>query len=610
MFSCRFTFSLCLLLPLSISAVAQRPGTPGGSTPAGLSPGVSNSSVANSNASFGANDVSVPTADQEGKIKFRTQSILIQVPVVVTDKSGNHVHGLTKENFHVFENGKEQKVSAFEEIVSIDKPLPVSAPRPGEFSNLALSDQQPRSVTVIALDTINTPFLDQANGRRELIKFLADNINSGQVLALMIMTSRGVRVVEGLTGDTEQLVQVLKKVSGELPALQGLGQDEGLGQDAATNAAVGNIPDVSLSATPTTFAGVQAQVNAFLTIGDALYAGYAQPKAVEDTLNAFLGIAWSLSGVPGRKALIWATGGFPFEISSPAQLPGGYNSALYERTMQALTAGQISVYPVDIRGLVNNSVNGSAVSTAGFTAGGQTGRGIAQHNRDWILQSSILTLDQFADMTGGKAYHDTNDLASSFKRAADDGSSYYLASYYLDTHNNNSGWRKLKVKVDKNDTEVRAREGFFVTNTTMNPDNARATDLTYALGTPIEGTGVPVSLKWLGTSGDGAKKKAEFIVHMPADGVSIVGSNGQNHIDFDFAAAAYPVSKKAEKAAVTIGKAVNANVPDAQMASLRASGIDMKNALELAPGNYVVRVVIRDTVTGKLGSVTAPLTVN
>jgi hypothetical protein len=50
--------------------------------------------------------------------------------------------------------------------------------KPGEFSNLALSDQQPRTVTVIALDTINTPFLDQANGRRELIKFLAENINS------------------------------------------------------------------------------------------------------------------------------------------------------------------------------------------------------------------------------------------------------------------------------------------------------------------------------------------------------------------------------------------------------------------------------------------------
>jgi len=117
-------------------------------------------------------------------------------------------------------------------------------------------------------------------------------------------------------------------------------------------------------------------------------------------------------------------------------------------------------------------------------------------------------------------------------------------------------------------------------------------------------------VKWLGTSGDGAKKKAEFIVHVPAGGVSIEGINGQNHLNFDFAAAAYVNKGSAGKAAITIGKTVAPSVPDAQMASLRAKGIDMKNALQLAPGQYTVRVVIRDNVTGKIGSVTAPLTVN
>ena len=97
---------------------------------------------------------------------------------------------------------------------------------------------------------------------------------------------------------------------------------------------------------------------------------------------------------------------------------------------------------------------------------------------------------------------------------------------------------------------------------------------------------------------------------MPAEGVSIEGSNGQNHLDFDFAAAAYVYNSKSGKAATTIGKAVNTNVPDAPMASMRVSGIDMKNALELGPGQYAIRIVIRDNVTGKIGSVTAPLTVD
>ena len=279
--------------------------------------------------------------------------------------------------------------------------------------------------------------------------------------------------------------------------------------------------------------------------------------------------------------------------------------------MQALDAAQVSVYPVDIRGLVSNSPMGNAEPAAGDTWGPH-GAAISQQisNRTWFQQSTIDTLNQFADMTGGKDFYNTNDLASSLKRAADDSSSYYLASYYLDTHSNNSGWRQLKVKVDKKDAEVRAREGFFVTNATMNPDVTRSSDLTYALRSPIDGTGVPLSLKWLGTSGEGANKKAEFLVHMPADDLTIESRNGQNHLNFDFAAAAYLTNGKNGKATKTVGKAVNTTVPDTQMASLRASGIDMKNALELGPGNYVVRVVIRDNVTGKIGSVTASLTVN
>ncbi|MGA6982448.1 MAG: hypothetical protein WCC95_06150 [Candidatus Sulfotelmatobacter sp.] len=39
-------------------------------------------------------------------------------------------------------------------------------------------------------------------------------------------------------------------------------------------------------------------------------------------------------------------------------------------------------------------------------------------------------------------------------------------------------------------------------------------------------------------------------------------------------------------------------------------GIGFSNSLELSPGQYAVRVAIRDNVTGKVGSVTAPLTVN
>src|SRR5580658_2730118 len=200
MFPRGFAHAFACLLVFSVLTFGQTRGGGGGHGPgtSTTSPTHTNSPTPGSSNSNIPGSVPITTADNEGKIEFRTETILVQVPIVITDKSGNHIHGLTKEDFHVFENGKEQKVASFEEIVTTNTKLPVVAPKSGEFTNLALSDQQPRPVTVIALDTINTPFLDQYTGRRAVVKYLADNLDSGQILALMVMTSHGLKVVQGL----------------------------------------------------------------------------------------------------------------------------------------------------------------------------------------------------------------------------------------------------------------------------------------------------------------------------------------------------------------------------------------------------------------------------
>jgi hypothetical protein len=89
---------------------------------------------------------------------------------VVTDKSGNHIHNLSRDQFTVLENGKEQGITVFEEIaVGNSNPLP---PAPsGIFRNAGIEFHQPHAVTMIAIDTVNTPFLDQATaapGTREV----------------------------------------------------------------------------------------------------------------------------------------------------------------------------------------------------------------------------------------------------------------------------------------------------------------------------------------------------------------------------------------------------------------------------------------------------------
>ncbi len=581
-------FLIAFVILVSASAFSQSATSGGGSW----------DSVAHSNE-FG--HVAKPaTAEDEGIVKFRSQTTLIEVPVVVTDKNGNHIHGLSQSDFRVLENGKEQKISTFEEKVSTNAKIPQSPAQPGEFSNLTVPEQQPRAITVIAIDTVNTPYLDQAIGRHELIKFLAHNIDTSQILALMIITSHGVKVVQGLTGDPEQLVKVLKKVSGEMP------QNQATSLDNQANAALGDIPVVVDSSSSTSVAVMMAQVQEMLDYADTMAGQFQQTRAIEVTMNSFLGIAWALSGVPGRKSIIWATSGFPFVISSPDVVPGSLGP-LYERTVKALTDGQISVYPVDVRGIMTR---GEGEATPGpLMSGGQGPSTHQMNNRSWLIANSYQSLNEFAEMTGGKAFYNSNDLAGSFKRAADDSSSYYLVGYYLDTKNNHAGWRQLKVEVERKDTEVRARKGFFVTKATAQPDLSRASDIGAALASPIEGTGVPVILKWLGVSGDGEKKKASYQIEIPPNGVTIEGGD-QSHLNFDIAVAAYRDQSKDDKPVLTQSQTVDRAVTPQQLAMVRAKGITISRDLEIGPGQYSVRLVVRDSATGKIGSVTAPLTVN
>jgi len=578
---------------VSTALWAQTHGGGGGHTSVPSTPSTPSPSRSSGNLGGIPTPVPLASANDEGKIEFRTQTVLVQVPVVITDKGGNHVHGLAKSDLHIFENGKEQTIANFEEITTSNDKLPIVPQKEGEFHNLLLPEKEPHTVTVIALDTVNTPFLDQTVGRRELVKYLANSLDSGHVLALMIITSRGLKIVQGLTGDPEHLVQALKKASGELPAMQGVDAD------AQADVAAGDV-DMPISISPGT--DPTAAMEAFVEHGDAVYAQFQQQNAIETTLSGFMGIALALQGVPGRKSLIWATGSFPFTLTSPDIVPRGALSALYEHTMQALMQAQISVYPVDVRGLVM----GSAVADASRSRV-PTARQI--NNRSWLQTSSIDTLNEFAAMTGGKAFYNTNDLASSFKRAADDASSYYLVGYYLDLHNNHAGWRQLKIKVDRKDTEVRARKGFFVTNATLHMELSRNLDITNALTSPIEGTGIPVAVKWTGVAGDGPTKKASFVVQIPFEGMSL-DPTGQNRVNFDFAVAAYSPNNKDGKPTATMGKTFTPSLTDTQLATVRAEGLRFGYNLDLSPGQYTVRFVVRDNVTGKIGSVTAPLAVN
>lgn len=518
--------------------------------------------------------------------KFKTRAELVTVPVVVTYKNGLHVLGLKKEDFTLLEDGKPQKISNLEEVVKTSGPAKALAAQPGQFSNLQVEDNRPTQLTIIVLDKLNTPIEDQSFAKQQMLKYLNDSVNTHQLTSLFVITRDGMRVVHNFTDDPQLLAAALKKVEVE----------KKLVEEASEEA----IPKASGSGID----GIVATMREQQHKADQRLESQERATSIDITLGSMQQIAQYCAGIPGRKAMLWASAGFPFSVNEAdlsINIAGVKGASLsdvsdkYRKTWRALEQAQVSVYPVDVRGLTDPTMPDITIGNP---------RDDAYAHAVWTQTETIGTFQAFAHATGGRAFFNGNDLAGAFLKASEDNASYYVLSYYLNRAGKKSGWHKLAVKVRRDGAQVEARSGFFLDPSTAKP--ADYTQLQVALNSPLNSTGIAVTGKWQQavTAADG-KQKVLFLLTMPANFAQI-DADDHNHMILEFAAIAR--TEDGSRAGET-SKTMDGHLEPETAAQIRDHGMDYRGALTLPPGNYTVHFAVEDRLSGRIGSVSAPLKV-
>lgn len=535
-------------------------------------------------------------APGQSGVTFRSRSELVLVPVVLT-KGGVPVTGLKKEDFTLRDRGKEQTIAVFEEVRSA--PSQPAARPANVFTNFLPEDAAPKHLTIFVLDLINSRFLEQAYARDRLLRALASYAEGGEPKALVTFSRSGVRLIHDFTRDPAVLAAALRKVSGSAPAGLDLGEVMSREVDQLLAPAGSNVVRPDNDPTQSRF--------------DAL----VQKQAIQATLEDFRDLARAFEGIPGRKALVWLTAGYPFLITSPpapgsssgppisARGPGSPSSSrfegatdmisMYEKTWQLLNAANIAVYPVDVRSLFNPAYTEPAA------------RNVSSELQEWLRtnhQTNTHTMLNFASSTGGVACVDRANPDPCFQAALEDSNSYYILGYYLEPQPK-PGWHKLEVKTTQRGMRLRARSGFFVPEPRVaqpQPDNS---DIEDALRSPLDYTAVPMTVRWTGLSGAGERKQVRFQVRLRADAFTIEEKDG-NHMNLEVNVVA--LTDKGTGAALR-GKELEAHFKPESLARIRSDGLTYADALELAPGEYTVRFIVRDNLSGRLGSVSAPLRV-
>jgi VWFA-related protein len=413
-------------------------------------------------------------------IKVKTRAVVVDV--VVTDAKGHPIRGLRKQDFQVTEDAKPQDVRSFRESSDADGARVPGAqtgsaakPVSNVFNN---QTQAPESgaVTMVLLDLLNTPAADQQYARQELIKVLKAKTGKSQFALCALSSDQAayLRLIQGFTPDENVLLAAVTGKKG-MPHLARW-------QAAATGAsnAVNTVGELAKGGATSGWQGLlhgleQLQAQGQATDTDA---------RVGITTDALIQLARYLSGIPGRKNLVWLSGSFPISFSpGAADTASSGNRSYMNKVKQAtnlLAEAQVAVYPVDVRSALSTGIISAADNIGIAPSGGPTPSGPGQlaisggasdspndNFQQRMMQELALqaaernTMNQFAIDTGGMAFFNSNAIQDAIVTATEQGSNHYTLSYSPANTDYRGKYRRIRVTVAEKGYHLHYRQGYF-----------------------------------------------------------------------------------------------------------------------------------------------------
>ena len=353
---------------------------------------------------------------------FKASARIVVIDVVVTGKNHRPLTGLHQQDFQVAEDGHPQTIHYFEEH-SGAQPVQVSAPDlpPNVFTNM------PRvkagdSVTVLVLDSLNTPLEDQRHVHAQVLKYLKKP-QPGRRIAIFTLGTQ-LRLIQSFTDDPALLAAALnqgKKGAQASPLLQSTAET------ASTQETAGAMMEYApeAAAAMRQFAAEQNSIRTDVRI--------------KLTLAALQQLADYLAAFPGRKNVAWFSGAFPvviFPDPDGAQPFGAQSDNQQEvrKTDALLSSAQVAIYPVGAEGVTVDSLY-SAGADSRLTTRSELSRAPGRSART-KLQPCSHGCDRETDRGRGVLQFQW------FGRCAGQGRRPWIEFLYADLHLDQSGDRR------------------------------------------------------------------------------------------------------------------------------------------------------------------------
>src|SRR5213594_738967 len=514
------------------------------------------------------------TAQQQQPFTIRVDKQLVVETVVVKDKDGKNLEGLTDKDFTVTEDGVPQTISVFQFERLEDTPAPappagaqqpaaeVVQPKiPTQITPPASGDSRyrDRRLLVLFFDLMNVSLADQLRAFTAADKFIRTQMKTPDLVAIMSFAAGSVKVLQDFTNDQEALFAVLEKL---------IYPDDNDNATADTTAAFGqDTGEFNIFNTDRQLAALQTAVSMLKTVNE-------------------------------QKSLVYFAGGL--------RLNGTDNQAQLRATINAAIRSNVAFFPVDARGLVATLPLGDA--TRPSPGGIGVFNGSTAMSSVTNFQRSQDSLYALASDTGGKALLDNNDLAAGIVQAEQAITSYYVIGYYSSNTNLDGKFRRVKITLKETPTaKLDYRQGYYAGKTFNKftaADKERQLEDALMLGDPITDLTIAMEVNYFQLN------RAEYFVpitmKIPGSELVLARSGGAERTLIDF------IGEVKDDYGTTIQNLrdkVDIKLSGETVSQLAKRPIEYDTGFTLLPGKYVIKFLARDSETGRIGTYQAPFVI-
>lgn len=520
-----------------------------------------------------------PPGLSQDNFVLKSQTNVVLVDVRVRDKDGSPVTDLTQQDFDVREDGVPQTITSFS-LEDVQKLAQAQAESSGPPTIIDLAKLPPsvppetilrdRRLTVLFFDSTSMQPDDLIRALQSAQNYVEKRLTPADLVAVVSYTS-SLRVLQDFTNDRAALAKAIKSiiVGEESSNLAVAGTTGEAGGTTATGEEIVT-QDVSAAFTPD-----ETEFNIFNT---------------DQKLAAIESLCRMLRALPGRKSVI--------HFSSGVERTGSENQAQLRGTIDAANQSNVSIYTMDTRGLMALPPGGDASAASPSGTGIYTGSAISSQLSS--LHGSRETLASLSQDTGGRTFYDLNNLDVAFERIQAENSSYYLLGYTPKLTRSDGKFRRIRVEVNRPGVKIEARPGYFAPKDFRQftrDDKELQLQQAMELEEPFLSLPFVVDTAYFRTRD--RNYQVALAAKIPGSSLSFLQKSGKHETEFDFV---WRVTDSQNKTAGVLRDTLPVKVEGEAYELLQRGNVLYQGEITLAPGTYRLKTVLRENLSGKLGT--------